>query len=223
MRPRPAPKKVTQRTSGRKRTPVDYSQFDVTSDDPPSPPKKKRSVDLKRKPSASRIAAGKFKMKPSNSPRPTRTRTAARTPATMTVATTSQSNIVASTSRMLTAPATQQQMVDVLKQLSNMDNIPEDDPNNDTFLPIVPQVQQPPPTVPKVEKPTESDVTVPMLPRVIGTAIKSGKHRLRPHLNLLNLRKKCSKPWNINLSANMLKHEDSLVLGATPVSHRRGK
>ena len=52
-----------------------------------------------------------------------------------------------------------------------MDEIPEDDPNDDTFLPIVPHVQQPPPTVPKAEK-TESDVTVPMLPRVIGTAIK---------------------------------------------------
>ena len=172
MRRRPAPKKVTQRTSGRKHTTVDYSQFDVTSDDPPSPPKKKRSIDLKCKPSASRIAAEKFKTKPSNTPRPTRTRTAAHTPATTTVATTSQSNIVASTSRTLTTHATQQQTVDVLKQLSNMDNIPEDDPKDDTFLPIVPQVQQPQPTVPKVEKPTESDVTVPMLPRVIGTAIK---------------------------------------------------
>ena len=164
MRPRPAPKKVTQRTSGRKRTAVDYSQFDVTLDDPPSPPKKKRSVDLKRRPSASRIAAEKFKTKPSNTPRPTRTRSAARTPATTTMATTSQSNIAASTSRTLTTPATQQQTADVLKHLSNMDDIPEDDPNDDTLLPIVPQVQQPPLTVPKVEKPTESDVTVPMLP-----------------------------------------------------------
>ena len=68
MRPRPAPKKVTQGTSGRKHTAVDYSQFDVTLDDPPSPPKKKRSVDLKRRPSASRIAAENFKMKPSNTP-----------------------------------------------------------------------------------------------------------------------------------------------------------
>ena len=70
MRTRPAPKKVTQRTSGRKYTKVDYSQFDLTSDDPPSPPKKKRSVDLKHKPSATRIAAEKFKTKPSNTPRP---------------------------------------------------------------------------------------------------------------------------------------------------------
>ena len=52
MHTRPTPKKVTQHTSGRKRTKVDYSQFDVAKDDPPSPPKKKRTVDLKRKPSA---------------------------------------------------------------------------------------------------------------------------------------------------------------------------
>ena len=44
---RPTPKKVTHRTSGRKRPKVDYSQYDVT-DAPPSPPKKKRTVDLKR-------------------------------------------------------------------------------------------------------------------------------------------------------------------------------
>ena len=55
MRTRPNPKKVTQRTSGRKRTKVDYSQFDVATDDPPSQPKKKRTVDLKRKPSATRL------------------------------------------------------------------------------------------------------------------------------------------------------------------------
>ena len=52
MRTHPILKKVTQRTSGRKRTKVDYSQFDVAMDDPPSPPKKKCTVDLKRKPSA---------------------------------------------------------------------------------------------------------------------------------------------------------------------------
>ena len=172
MRPRPAPKKVTQRTSGRKRTAVDYSQFDVTSDDPPSPPKKKRSVDLKRRPSALRIAAEKFKTKPSNTPRPTRTRSTASTPATTPVAVTLQCDTIVSTSRTLTTPATRQQTADVLKQLSNMDDIPEDDPNDDTFLPIVPQVQQPPPTEPKAEKSTEPDATFPMLPRVIGTAIK---------------------------------------------------
>ena len=52
MHTRPTLKKVTQCTSGRKRAKVDYSQFDVATDDPPSPPKKKHTVDLKRKPSA---------------------------------------------------------------------------------------------------------------------------------------------------------------------------
>ena len=47
MRVQPPPKKVTHRTSDRKRTQVDYSQYNVT-DDPPSPRKKKRKVDLKR-------------------------------------------------------------------------------------------------------------------------------------------------------------------------------
>ena len=47
MRVRPPPKKVTHQTSGRKRSQVDYSQYNVT-DDPPSPPKKRRRVDLKR-------------------------------------------------------------------------------------------------------------------------------------------------------------------------------
>ena len=46
---------------------VDYSQYSIT-DDPPSPPKKKRRVDLKRQPSAGRIAADKYKTKPLNLP-----------------------------------------------------------------------------------------------------------------------------------------------------------
>ena len=220
MRPRPAPKKVTQRTSARKRRAVDYSQFDVTSEDPPSPPKKKRSVDLKRRPSASRIAAEKFKTKPSNMPRPTRTRSTVRTPVTTTVAATLQGDTVASTSRTLTTPATQQQTADVLKQLSNMDDIPEDDPNNDTFLPIVPQVQQPPPTVPKVEKPTEPDVTVPMLPRVIGTAIKVETQS--DSVTTSKSTKKVFKTVEYKLKRKYVKSRDSPVLGATPVSHLRG-
>ena len=47
MHVQPPPKKVTHRMSGRKRPQVDCSQYNVT-DDPPSPPKKKRRVDLKR-------------------------------------------------------------------------------------------------------------------------------------------------------------------------------
>ena len=60
MRARQTPKKVTHRTSGRKRLAVDYSQYD-TCTDPRSPPKRRRKVDLKRKPSKTRIAAGSIK------------------------------------------------------------------------------------------------------------------------------------------------------------------
>ena len=175
MHTRPAPKKVTQHTSGRKRTKVDYSQFDLTSDDPPSPPKKKRSVDLKRRPSASRIAADKFRTKPSNTPLPTRMRSAVSTLVTTIGTTSKQPRAIASTSRTLTTPATQQKTADVLKQLSNMDNIPDDNPNDDTILLIVPQLQQPPPIVHNIKDPPDPDVKPPMLLRVIGTAIKIEK------------------------------------------------
>ena len=172
MRTRPTPKKVTQRTSGRKCAKVNYSQFDVATDDQPSPPKKKRTVDLKRKPSATRIAAGKFKNKPSNTPRPVRQRSSVSAPATTTATTPQVPSAIASTTRTLTTPATQQETADVLKQLSTMDDIPNDDQDNDTTLPIAPQLQQQPHVVLKVEGQLGTDIKPLMLPRVIGTAIK---------------------------------------------------
>ena len=49
------------RTSARKQTIIDYKKFlEEYADKPPSPPKKKREVDLKRKPSKTRIAAEKY-------------------------------------------------------------------------------------------------------------------------------------------------------------------
>ena len=176
MRTHPTPKKRTQRTSGRKRTKVDYSQFDLTTDDPPSPPKKKkRTVDLKRKPSATRIAAGKYKNKPSNTPRPVRQRSSVNAPATMTVTAPKETSAIASTSHTLTTPATQEETADVLKQLSTMDDIPDDNQDDDTTIPIAPQLQQQPQVIPKVEGPPDTDIKPPMLPRVIGTAIKMEK------------------------------------------------
>ena len=135
MRPHPPPKKVTQRTSGRKRVVVDYSQFDVTSDDTPSPTKKKRTVDLKRKPSAARIAADKFKTKPSNTPRPLRKRNTARVLVMTTAGPSVGTSATADTSRTITIPATRQETADVLKQLSKLDDIPDDDPDDDTVIP----------------------------------------------------------------------------------------
>ena len=79
----PQPKKVTHCTSGRKHPVVGYSQFE-TSTDPPSPPKKRKTVNFKRKPSKSRIAAEKYKTKPINTPQPIRRSIAAPHPVTMT-------------------------------------------------------------------------------------------------------------------------------------------
>ena len=48
-------------TSARKRTIIDYKKFlEEYADEPLSPPKKKREVDLKQKPSKTRIAAEKY-------------------------------------------------------------------------------------------------------------------------------------------------------------------
>ena len=160
----PPPKKVTQCTSGRKRVKVDYSQFDDTSDDAPSPTKKKRTVDLKRKPSATWIAAEKFRTKPANTPRSLRKRSTASAPITTTAAPSKQTTATACTSRTLTTPATKQETADLLKQLSNMDDIPDDDPNDDMTIAIMPQVQQPPQITPNVENQPDTDFKPPMLP-----------------------------------------------------------
>ena len=66
------------RTSARKRTVVNYKDFlEEFADLPPSPPKRKREVDLKRRPSKSRMAAEKYRKsdfanKPLNVPKPVR-------------------------------------------------------------------------------------------------------------------------------------------------------
>ena len=70
------------RTSARKRTIIDYKKFlEEYADEPPSPPKKKKEIDLKRKLSKTRIAAekysrSKFFTKPTHLPRPVRRRKA---------------------------------------------------------------------------------------------------------------------------------------------------
>ena len=155
MHTRPTPKKVTQCTSGRKRAKVDYSQFELGIDDPPSPPKRKRTVDLKRKPSATGIATEKFKTKPSNTPQPIRKASSVHVPVTMSVTSPKQMGATASTSHTLTTPATQQETTD---------DIPDVDPDDDTMLPIAPQLQQPPQVTPKVEGPVDTDIKPPLLP-----------------------------------------------------------
>ena len=74
--PRVYPGSPTLRTTARKHTVIDYKKFlEEFADLPPSPPKRKREIDLKRKPSKSRIAADKYRKtdfvtKPSNVPKP---------------------------------------------------------------------------------------------------------------------------------------------------------
>ena len=74
------PGSPTLRTSGHKRTVIDYKKFlEEYADLPPSPPKRKRKVDLKRRPSKSRMAAEKYRKtdfvtKPLNVPKPVRRR-----------------------------------------------------------------------------------------------------------------------------------------------------
>ena len=75
-----------------------------------------------------------------------------------------QTGAIASTSRTLTTPATQQETTDVLKQLSNMDNILDDNPDDDITIPIAPQLQPPPQVTPKVEGSVNTDIKPPLLP-----------------------------------------------------------
>ena len=156
MRSRPPPQKVTYRTSGRKRKKVDYSQFDLT-DDPPTPPKRKRVLDLKRKLSARCIAAEKYKTKPANTPRPVRKPVPVHVPNTMSINTDPHPTAVASTSKTLTTPATQEETVSVLKELASINVVPDDDPNDDDglTLPITPNAIQQPEAEPNTKKEPE--------------------------------------------------------------------
>ena len=55
-----------------------------------------------------------------------------------------------------------------------MDDIPDDDQDDDTTLPIASHLQQQPQVVPKVEGQLDTDIKPPMLPRVIGHSYKNG-------------------------------------------------
>ena len=69
---RPPKSETFHRTSERPHTKVDYSKFMAGNEDDTSPPCKKRTVDLKRKPSSSRIASQNYYTKPPSTPRPVR-------------------------------------------------------------------------------------------------------------------------------------------------------
>ena len=179
----PPPKKVTHRTSGRKRTQVDYSQYNVT-DDPPSPRKKKRKVDLKRLPSANRLAAEKYKTKPLNLPRPVRGRNASTldNPVMMSIDPPASEASMSSTKGTVMKPATQMETDKVINQLLDIDVHQEDNETGEYDVPIVPN-QIPVQSVGTVpETNTDAQTTAKyaednnikplLLPRVLGTATK---------------------------------------------------
>ena len=178
MRARPPPKKVTHRTSGRKRPQVDYTQF-VTSADPPSLPKKCRKVDLKRRPSRTRIAAEKYKTKPLGGPRPVCNRSSQSNSTSVPVVnpTTMTGDTQPRTSGIVTMAATEEEMQTAIEALltlgSDMPAADADIDENAALVPLVPQAPDPGPP----PQPTDATQTEP---KIIGTAVKVEQKTIQP-------------------------------------------
>ena len=111
----------TTRTSARKRMVINYKDFlEEFADLPPSPPKRKREVDLKRRPSKSRMAAEKYRKsdfatKPLNVPKPVRRKVS--TPKSTPGTSTNISKNVSSKQETITKPATTQETEDAIEAL----------------------------------------------------------------------------------------------------------
>ena len=114
---------------------------------------------------------------PANTPRPVRKSSLVRVPTTTSIKTDALQTATASTSKTLTTPATQEETISVLKELASMDTIPDYNPNNDDgpTLPIAPHACQQQEAVPNTEDEPETDTKPMMLPRIMGTAIKTEK------------------------------------------------
>ena len=102
-------------TSSHPRTVINYKQFlEEYADAPPTPPRKKREIDLKCKPSKQRIAADKFRSKfitkPTHLPKPVRNKTSKKDPGAISKPTAdpqpSTSDTPAPKSKTLLTPAT---------------------------------------------------------------------------------------------------------------------
>ena len=135
------------RTSTRKRTVIDYKKFlEEYADLPPSPPKKKREVDLKRRPSKRRMAAEKYRKpdfvtKPLRVPKPARRKASVppnATPSTSTNADKDESL----TQGTITKPETTQETQDAIDALLLLGTIgmppalPENPDDNEILMPI---------------------------------------------------------------------------------------
>ena len=159
MRSRQPQKKVTHCTSGRKRPVVDYGQYD-TSTDPPSPPKRHRKVDLKRKPSKTCIAAGKYKTKSLGGPRPVRKKDTHSLPVSTPNPT---DEAKPSTSGIITVAATAEDTQTAIDALLSLGTDLPDLDGNASLVPLVPQ---------RCDADQPNEPSNPSQPSIIGTAVK---------------------------------------------------
>ena len=170
------------RTSARKRTIINYKKFlEEYTDEPPSPPKKKKEIDLKRKPSKTRIAAekysrSKFFTKPTHLPRPVRRK---KTKADSPVALgsmeghTKKANSTTD-SDTITVPANSHETQDMIDALLLLGNPPEASlpglEDNEVLMPITRPQQTDPELLPNVP----SDANPPIPPELLGVVPKPG-------------------------------------------------
>ena len=179
MRARPPPKKKTQHTSGRKRPQVDYMQFD-TSTEPPSLPKKHRKVNLKRRPSKTRIAAEKYKTKPLGGPRPVCNRPSqSQSSASVPVVnpTTMTDDTHPGTSGIVTVAATEEETQTAIEALLTLGaDMPAADAEIDENAALVPLALQAPDPGPPPQ-PINANQTEP---KIIGTVVKVEQKTIQP-------------------------------------------
>ena len=169
MRERQLPKKVTHRTSGHKRLQIDYTQFDP-SEDPPSPRKKCRKVDLKWKPSKTHIAAEKYKTKPLGGPRLVRNKIPVpKNSNTVILVMMTSSLVQPSTSGIITVNATEDETQTAIAALLSVGtDLPPPDAELDENATLVLLVPQVPEAEPAPQKPDDTQTVL----IVIGTAVK---------------------------------------------------
>ena len=141
-------------------------------------------MDLKRRPSANRLAAEKYKTKPLNLPRPVRRRNASTlsNPVTTSIETPPTEASMSSMKGIVMKPTTQMETDKVINQLLDIDVHQEDNDNGEYDVPIAPNQipAQPGGTVPKTNTDAQAttkdaednNIKLLLLPRVLGTAIK---------------------------------------------------
>ena len=180
------PNQTESQTSTRPKTVIDYRKFlEDYIDEPPSPLKKKKAVDLKRKPSKTRIAASKYSRSKQRSklPRiPGSIRKGNRSnPPTTTLAT--DDEVTTATPQVTsTIPATSQETQEAIEALLLLGKPPEqahlDEDDNANLMPIVGGKKagvDPVPAVPPLpdENRTTTANPTPEPGTVLGVAIKT--------------------------------------------------